>query len=75
MLQAEQVLEKAREVMRIETEGLNAVTEQLGEDFVRLTEACIQVLNNGGKIVVAGVGKSGHIGRKISGIILPKNNL
>ena len=66
MLQANQVLEKAREVMRIETEGLNAVTEQLGDDFVRLTEACIQVLNNGGKIVVAGVGKSGHIGRKIS---------
>lgn len=66
MLDAKQVLEKAQEVLRIEAEGVNAVREGLGDDFVRLTEACINVLNNGGKIVVAGIGKSGHIGRKIS---------
>ncbi len=60
------ILEKAREVLQIELEGIAAIQNQLGADFVRLAEKCMDVLNHNGKIVVAGIGKSGHIGRKIS---------
>ena len=66
MLNSQKVIEKAREVLSIEMEGIASVREQLGDDFVRLAEKCMEVLDRNGKIVVCGVGKSGHIGRKIS---------
>ncbi len=60
------ILEKAKKVFDIEVEGLLQVKEQLGDEFIKLVEICIKTLDNGGKIVLSGVGKSGHIGKKIA---------
>lgn len=61
-----EILEKAGKVFDTEIEGLKQVKEQLGDEFVTLVETCMEVLDRGGKIVLSGVGKSGHIGRKIA---------
>ena len=57
----EQYLDWAREVLRIEAEALHDISAALDESFGRAVEA---VLACKGRIVVLGVGKSGHIGRK-----------
>ncbi len=56
-------LQQAREVLKIEAETILAQIETLGEEFVRAVE---MILNCDGRVVVTGMGKSGHIGRKIS---------
>ena len=60
------VLDKAKEVFDIEIEGLHRVKEQLNSDFEKLVETCIRILDGGGKLVLCGVGKSGHIGKKLA---------
>ena len=59
-------LEKAREVLDIEIAGIAQIRDSLGDSFLELVETIIDLINNGGKIVVTGVGKSGHIGKKIA---------
>jgi arabinose-5-phosphate isomerase len=53
----------AKEVIRIEEEGLAAVRERIGEEFVRAVEL---VMASSGRLVITGIGKSGIIGQKIS---------
>lgn len=65
-IEASVVLEKAKKVFDIEIEGLCEVKEQLGDEFVKLVLKCIEILDGGGKIVLSGVGKSGHIGKKLA---------
>jgi len=65
-LNEEAVIAKARQVLDIEIEGLRAIREQMDGHFVHLAEACLEALNKNGKIVVTGVGKSGHVGQKIA---------
>ena len=60
------IIEKAREVFDIEIEGLKHVRDKLNDDFIVLVNSCIEILEDGGKIVLTGVGKSGHIGQKLS---------
>lgn len=62
----ESMLDIAREVLDIEIEGLCDLRKWLGEDFEKLVNKCIEILDNGGKIVISGVGKSGHVGHKIA---------
>jgi arabinose-5-phosphate isomerase len=52
-----------RRVLRTEAEGLDALSASLGEAFSRVV-ALIAELK--GRVVVTGVGKSGHVGRKIA---------
>lgn len=59
-------LARARAVFDIEIAGLHAARDQLDENFVRVVEAVVATLGARGKIVVVGIGKSGHIGRKIA---------
>lgn len=59
-------LERARRVFDIELQEAAAVCERLGEDFVRAVELVKKAVENRGKVVVLGVGKSGHIGEKIA---------
>jgi len=61
-----EILKLAREVFDIEIEGLSSVRDNLDGGFTALVEACAEVLDSGGKLVLAGVGKSGHIGKKIA---------
>jgi len=55
--------EIARKVFDIEIESLKYVATSLNDDFTRAVEA---ILESKGKLIVAGVGKSGLIGRKIA---------
>ncbi|QCT18654.1 arabinose-5-phosphate isomerase KdsD [Jejubacter calystegiae] len=52
-----------KEVLEIEREGINQLTQYINEDFTR---ACEMIFHCPGKVVVMGMGKSGHIGRKMA---------
>jgi arabinose-5-phosphate isomerase len=52
----------AREVIKIESEAIAALADRLDENFNRAVEA---ILNCQGRVIVAGMGKSGLIGKKI----------
>lgn len=57
------LLERARETLKIEIAGLEGLIERLGPEFeeaVNLLYACQ------GKVILAGMGKSGLIARKIA---------
>ena len=60
------ILKKAKNVIDLEIKGIQRVREQLGTEFEQLVNACRQALDNGGKIVISGIGKSGHIGYKMA---------
>ncbi|MEO6850550.1 MAG: SIS domain-containing protein, partial [Mucilaginibacter sp.] len=53
----------AKRVFDIEAGSLKEVAENIGDEF---TAAVSAILNSKGKLIVAGVGKSGLIGRKIA---------
>ncbi|MBS1520623.1 MAG: KpsF/GutQ family sugar-phosphate isomerase [Bacteroidetes bacterium] len=55
--------ETAKRVFDIEIESLKEVANSIGDDF---TAAVNAILESKGKLIVAGVGKSGLIGRKIA---------
>ena len=59
-------LQKARRVLDIEIAALRRVRRRLGPSFLRAVALMQQRLENGGKIIVTGIGKSGHIGHKIA---------
>jgi arabinose-5-phosphate isomerase len=59
-------LEKARRVLDVEIFELHRLRERLGESFARAVELIKDAVDGRGKIVVLGVGKSGHIGAKIA---------
>src|ERR1700746_302090 len=59
-------LEKARRVLDIEIFELKRLRERLGENFSRAVELIKEAVDVRGKVVVLGVGKSGHIGAKIA---------
>lgn len=56
-------LESARRTIRIEAAEIAALEQRVGEEFSR---ACELLLSRSGRIVVSGVGKSGHIANKIA---------
>ncbi len=53
----------AREVLEAEAEALRTIAERLDEGFNRAIEL---ILTAGGKVVVTGLGKSGHVAHKIA---------
>ncbi len=61
-----QIIDTAKEVFDIEIEGLKHVQDNLNVEFSTLVNSCVETLDNGGKLVLAGIGKSGHIGAKIA---------
>jgi len=56
-------LTSARRTITIERDAVDALLQQLDGDFVR---ACELALNCTGRVIVTGMGKSGHIGNKIA---------
>ena len=60
---SEALITEGRRVLRIEAASVAALEHRIDEEFVR---ACRIVADAMGRIVVCGVGKSGHIGRKIA---------
>ena len=53
----------ARVISTIEADALYQMAENLPSDFARLVEAILQIK---GRVIVSGVGKSGHVGNKIA---------
>jgi len=58
---AEAILRRGAEVIRIEVEALLKLEESLDENFIT---ACRTILAAKGRVIVTGMGKSGQIGRK-----------
>src|SRR6478736_7276878 len=52
-----------RSLVHAEARALDALADSLGEEFEK---ACQLILETNGKLIVSGLGKSGHIGRKIA---------
>ena len=59
----QRVLQLGRETLAIEALAVEQLQRQLTQSFVQAVQA---MLNVRGRVVVMGMGKSGHIGRKIS---------
>jgi len=56
-------LKSARRTLKIEAKGLEELSKSLNADF---NEVCNKLMNTKGKIITLGIGKSGHIAKKIS---------
>ncbi|HFC4749319.1 TPA: SIS domain-containing protein [Neisseria gonorrhoeae] len=63
MAENEKYLDWAREVLYTEAEGLREIAAELDENFVLAADA---LLHCKGRVVITGMGKSGHIGRKMA---------
>lgn len=59
----EALVELGRQALAVEIDGLRAQLPRIGSDFARACRIC---LNCRGRIVVTGMGKSGHVGGKIA---------
>lgn len=60
---APRALDLAREVLRIEADAVQMLAARLDENFLRALDA---ILCCKGRVIVSGMGKSGHIARKIA---------
>ena len=58
-----ETVEHARRVVRMEAEAVAALEDRIGDAFAAAVEA---ILAAPGRVIVAGVGKSGIVGRKIA---------
>jgi len=56
-------LDSARQVLSIEAAAISRQLDQLGQTF---EQACEQILSCKGRVIVTGMGKSGHIASKIA---------
>jgi len=56
-------LDAARRVFRLEAEGISALADALDDNFLAAVEILSEVTD---RVIVTGMGKSGHIGRKIA---------
>ena len=57
------LVELGRQALNIEIDGLRAQVPRLGAEFARACRICLACR---GRIVVTGMGKSGHVGGKIA---------
>ena len=58
-----EILEIARQVVTVEKNALEKLQDQLGDEFIHAIDILLQCK---GHVIVIGMGKSGHIGNKIS---------
>jgi arabinose-5-phosphate isomerase len=61
-LTEEEIIQKGKEVIRIEAEAVAGLSEGINEDFVKAVETIVECK---GRVVLTGMGKSGLIARKI----------
>ncbi len=62
-LDSKQAIQLAKAVIKEEANAILDLNDRINDDFIK---ACEHLLNPSGRIVVLGIGKSGHIGRKIA---------
>ena len=54
------IIDEAIEVLRIEAEGILKLADRIGSDFAEMVGL---IYNSTGRVIVAGIGKSGIVGR------------
>ncbi|MEN3044187.1 MAG: KpsF/GutQ family sugar-phosphate isomerase [Candidatus Hydrothermales bacterium] len=59
----ENIIKRAKDVLRLEAEGIKRIINLLDVEFARAVEL---ILNTKGKLIVTGLGKSGIVGKKIA---------
>ena len=57
------LLSHGKDVLQLEIDGLSALREQLDDSFI---QAVSTILDCTGRLIITGMGKSGHIARKIA---------
>ena len=57
------IKEKAKETLQIETDALQKLTARVDDEFEAAAKA---ILACKGRVIVSGIGKSGHVGQKIA---------
>ena len=63
MSQPTDLIQSAQRTIRLEIEAIQDLLQRINGDFVR---ACQLILSSKGRVVVVGMGKSGHVGNKIA---------
>lgn len=61
--QHEELLALGRAVITTELQAIAKLNDRINENFI---QACIHILECAGRVIVIGIGKSGHIGKKIA---------
>lgn len=56
------IIQKAIEVLKIEADGIINLVDRIDDNFFEMIE---QICNSSGRLIIAGIGKSGIVGRKI----------
>src|SRR2546423_13278274 len=62
-MKRDEIIERGKLVLRLETEALAALEQRLGDEFACAVEL---IARSKGRVIICGVGKSGLIGRKIA---------
>lgn len=62
-MKSKNFINSALKVIEIEGNAVLNLAKQIGSDFENL---CLKILNTKGKLILMGIGKSGHIAQKIS---------
>jgi arabinose-5-phosphate isomerase len=62
-MESEIIVGAATNVIRLEAEAIKGLIDKIDKRFVGAAE---MILNSKGRVVITGVGKSGHIGQKIA---------
>jgi arabinose-5-phosphate isomerase len=63
----EMIISAARRAIEIETEGMKALLADLSGPLGKAVEAAVETIGKAkGRVIVSGMGKSGHVGRKIA---------
>lgn len=63
MFTNEKIIELGKKIIQLEIDGVVGLRDTLGEDF---SEACKLIINNKGRVILTGMGKSGHVAVKIA---------
>jgi len=63
MSQSSDLIQSAQRTIRLEIEAVEGLLDHIDADF---ESACEMILASKGRVVVVGMGKSGHIGKKIA---------
>ena len=56
------IIQKAIEVLKIEADGIVNLVDRIDDNFFEMIE---QICSSSGRLIIAGIGKSGIVGRKI----------
>lgn len=59
----EELVTVGKNIVKAEKEAIDVIEKRLGDDF---SQACELILDCKGRVIVIGMGKSGHIGKKIA---------